>query len=1278
MGHEPAITLSIKEAGEHPASTYHYHILLNGSPITSNQSLSLPESQAVREISRNFAALFEGGCRPEKDADAQRALGRQLFNLWLAPFWEKIRAAVPVGSLRFLVIASEVPEILNLPWEMLLPPSPEGDFLGIDPLFRIRRVPSSSRQMAPFTGELRPGPLRLLLMASSPLNLPELDYEKEEEALFRAIYGQDVAFDSCDLGSFEELKEKVSEFQPHIVHLTGHGAVMEGEGRFAFEKEDGTTDLVPSTELRRFLAGSGVQCVFVSGCQSGKAPREALAGICQGLVGGQVALAVGWAASIADDLATNFARTFYRTLKDGQPVDRALLLARQEAWTACKNQGDPSWTLPVIYSATDQIQIFDPKKPPETLNRRNEILAALPGMKEGYAEHFVGRRREQQRLLPALRSGDLQAVIITGMGGSGKSTLATRLARKLETGGFTIIPVPSSRENPLSSARLLQAFGDAFRQEARKMRALNAQKADELSAIAEDLNKPKLSVQNRLRDAVAALNEGRFLLLLDNFESNIDEADRHILDSELSEFYQHLLEYLSGGSRAIITTRYPPSDVPVLPPKICREDLGDFPESSFLKIMQRDPEVERRIRSGELPMPLLSKLYEKFGGTPRFLIQIREAVKQMGAEILGTELAKVELPTGIDQGELERLRDKYFGGIFIDRLFGYLSPESQKALCRAAVYGVPVTLEGLTAVSGESPECVQEFVRIWRDRAFAYEEARRSEEPLWIVYGLLRNWLVGRLPPEDQKAAHRAAGDFMEGVFQKNRSGEMGLSWMDCLMEARSQFLHARAHDMARIVTDRLSSAFIKSGLYDGVRLLNAELLEYKEHPAPMSWIAQAYLAQGEYDSAQIWYQRCSDASLDSNLNEESVALHGMATIDLRKGDYEAAREKFENAMKIMQQIGDQAGEASTWHQLATIDLNKGDYEAAREKFETAMKIRQQIGDQAGEASTWHQLATIDLNKGDYEAAREKFETAMKIRQQIGDQAGEASTWHQLATIDLNNGDYEAAREKFETAMKIMQQIGDQAGEASTWHQLATIDLRIGDYEAAREKFETAMKIRQQIGDQAGEASTWHQLATIDLRIGDYEAAREKFEKSIKIMQQIGNRAGEASTWHQLATIDLNNGDYEAAREKFETAMKIMQQIGDQAGEASTWHQLATIDLRIGDYEAAREKFDKSMKIRQQIGDRAGEAATFSQLGVVAWENDKSRDAVRLIALGYQIFASISHSNAKVTFENLCAAASQLSLSQEQFDSLQKEVVESYSKDRGQSLLAAAFPKARP
>jgi len=45
MGQDPTITLSIKEAGERPNGTYLFHILLNGTPLTSNQSLSLQDSK---------------------------------------------------------------------------------------------------------------------------------------------------------------------------------------------------------------------------------------------------------------------------------------------------------------------------------------------------------------------------------------------------------------------------------------------------------------------------------------------------------------------------------------------------------------------------------------------------------------------------------------------------------------------------------------------------------------------------------------------------------------------------------------------------------------------------------------------------------------------------------------------------------------------------------------------------------------------------------------------------------------------------------------------------------------------------------------------------------------------------------------------------------------------------------------------------------------------------------------------------------------------------------
>ena len=145
-------------------------------------------------------------------------------------------------------------------------------------------------------------------------------------------------------------------------------------------------------------------------------------------------------------------------------------------------------------------------------------------MTAGYAEHFLGRRRELQRLLPALREGTLRTVLITGLGGAGKSTLATRLARILEAEGLTPIPVSSSAEKPLSTARLLQICGDSF---------LAAGQRDAY----EILRDSALPEEDRLRYIVSALNAGRYVLVLDNFETNLDEMSRRILTPHLAAFY---------------------------------------------------------------------------------------------------------------------------------------------------------------------------------------------------------------------------------------------------------------------------------------------------------------------------------------------------------------------------------------------------------------------------------------------------------------------------------------------------------------------------------------------------------------------------------------------------------------------------------------------------------------------------------------------------------------------------------------------------------------------
>jgi CHAT domain len=262
------IQLSISESGSGSGAMFTVHLDLDGSVETSNQGLAVPQSQAVRELSWQYGLLFEQRRLPQLAREELGAIGTQLFELWLAPSWQKLSAKLGLGDQRILVIASDRASVLNLPWELLRPAG--GEAIGADARWSVRHLPWVDRQLETADGELPPGPLKVLYMVSAPTDQVELDFEREEELLLSALgrTGRRVVFDSGDLGSFEELGERINEFRPHIVHLTGHGVTREETAYFAFEDESGNTDRRPASELGQLFAGSGVACAFLSACQA--------------------------------------------------------------------------------------------------------------------------------------------------------------------------------------------------------------------------------------------------------------------------------------------------------------------------------------------------------------------------------------------------------------------------------------------------------------------------------------------------------------------------------------------------------------------------------------------------------------------------------------------------------------------------------------------------------------------------------------------------------------------------------------------------------------------------------------------------------------------------------------------------------------------------------------------------------------------------------------------------------------------------------------------------
>ena len=90
----------------------------------------------------------------------------------------------------------------------------------------------------------------------------------------------------------------------------------------------------------------------------------------------------------------------------------------------------------------------------------------------------------------------------------------------------------------------------------------------------------------------------------------------------------------------------------------------------------------------------------------------------------------------------------------------------------------------------------------------------------------LRASLLAALSSQEQRAAQKAAGDFLRDLAEAGRSAELGLSRLDVLLEARGHYLAAEDLNNAIAVTARISGYLQRRGYYSELIRLNQELLD--------------------------------------------------------------------------------------------------------------------------------------------------------------------------------------------------------------------------------------------------------------------------------------------------------------------------------------------------------------------------------------------------------------------------------------------------------------------
>lgn len=247
------------------------------------------------------------------------------------------------------------PDLDPIPWEYLYD-SELGRFLTLSSHTPIVRSLEALDAPAPVRVA---APLRVLVMVSSPSDVPELAVAHEEE-LLRATTADLVSSGRLELvvltqATLGSLQRALLETF-HVFHFIGHGGFDQalGEGVLVLEREDGTAHPVGASRLGTLLHdATGMQLVVLNACEGARTSgRDAFSGVAQSLVRQGLPAVVAMQTEISDRAALVFSHEFYYFLTRGLPIDAAICEVRKAMATS--DEASEWGTAVLVRSGSDQ------------------------------------------------------------------------------------------------------------------------------------------------------------------------------------------------------------------------------------------------------------------------------------------------------------------------------------------------------------------------------------------------------------------------------------------------------------------------------------------------------------------------------------------------------------------------------------------------------------------------------------------------------------------------------------------------------------------------------------------------------------------------------------------------------------------------------------------------------------------------------------------------------------------------------------------------------------
>jgi len=979
-----------------------YPVSLIRSPageIAHDELLQLPFTSAELETFLTelpFILLRSGHiARPPASSDEHkvRDFGRKLFEALFAGALltlyrrSQLEAEHQGRGLR-LKLRIRSPELAALPWELLFDPQ-QDDYVCLSRYTPIVRYLEVDRPIRPFA--VKP-PLRILGLAASPSGMFQLGAAEEQGRVTEALKQLEarglVELTWWEGQTWRALQAALRAGPWHVFHFIGHGSFQSGEpeGAVFLADEAGRPYRLSASALARLLVDHRpLRFVILNACQGAQAGlHDTFASTAATLVRRGVPAVLAMQHALSDRAAVHFTREFYQALAGWLPIDAAVTEARKAVRMA--TGGSLEWATPALYMRSPDGLLFAPAADSDFESTRVSLPHNLPPRND-----FIGRESEKARVRAALHA-HARLVAIVGIGGIGKTALALEVAHECVQAGEAGEAIPrfagviwiGARERNLTLNTVLDTIARTL--DYRGVAWLPIE--DQQSAIRE------------------LLQAKAYLLLVDNFETIVDEAARGFLLN------------LPEPSTALITTReYGLPDAWVI-------SLGGLTDSEARVLIRSEGKRLGLASLEHADDRVLLDLYQATGGAPLAIKWAVGQIKQQGQAL------------DIVLRALREARGNIFTIIFA-RSWSLLSPAARQVLRVMPLFAAPASRAGLQAAAGIPADAVldealgQLVEMSLVDAADDLDLARKrySLHPLTRAFSAARS----KDEPEAQADAYQRLAEYYL-AFSARHGGfwnQPGFAQIEPelpnILSVIRWFWDRSSYQPVASVFNNIIDFLIIRGYWNDLVTLGERV------------VALALAAGDE-------------------LNAARVRTRALAWVARHRDELDAAAAHLQWSLPIFERFGATLEYFHAKRNLGRVAELRGAFAQAEQVLNEALTFFRAAGDERHVYLTTANLGKVALERGDWDTAWSVCAQALEAARRYNDPERIASLLKVMGSVAQRRRDHPQAKALWSECLTQLERAHRLDGTAEAQFRLAQIELEIGDLFAARRLLASALE----------------------------------------------------------------------------------------------------------------------------------------------------------------------------------------------------------------------------